>query len=50
MWPRLSNSTGAIELPYQDLQNQGSYDVDSVAHSMTNQTQTASNHDAILTN
>ena len=39
LWPTLNAETGNIELPYQELFHQQSYDVDSVAHSMTNQTQ-----------
>lgn len=37
--PTLNAETGNIELPYQELHSQQNYDVDSVAHSMTNQTQ-----------
>ena len=47
LYPTVSAETGNIELPYQELFNHQNYDVDSVAHSMANQTQgqiSQSNH------
>lgn len=37
--PFINHETENIELPYQEQFHQQNYDVDSVAHSMTNQTQ-----------
>jgi hypothetical protein len=38
MYPMI-NQEGNVEVPYQELHNNNNFDVDSVAHSVTNQTQ-----------
>ena len=38
MYP-IINQDGNVDIPYQEMTNNNNFDVDSVAHSVTNQTQ-----------